>query len=216
MKLKSEGKCKYCQQKFEGISIARHLAACSNRIKNNSRSGNQKILLINAGLGPFWIYFEANASDTLSKVDDFLRELWLECCGHLSTFGVNGVNYSSGGMEDSEDEGMDIAIGKILMPGTNFAHEYDFGTTTTLRLKCLSERNGNKLKKIEIIARNEIPDFKCKCGKAARDVCSQCAFEIGTDALMCTQCSKKHKCGEEMVLPVVNSPRMGMCGYTGD
>ena len=24
------------------------------------------------------------------------------------------------------------------------------------------------------------------------------------------------KCEEDMLLPVVNSPRMGMCGYTGD
>jgi hypothetical protein len=27
--------------------------------------------------------------------------------------------------------------------------------------------------------------------------------------------SEEHECGEEALLPVVNSPRMGMCGYTG-
>jgi len=32
------------------------------------------------------IYFEVNDSETLSKIDDFLRDLWLECCGHLSLF----------------------------------------------------------------------------------------------------------------------------------
>ena len=26
---------------------------------------------------------------------------------------------------------------------------------------------------------------------------------------------RNHDCGEEAILPVVNSPRMGVCGYTG-
>lgn len=26
---------------------------------------------------------------------------------------------------------------------------------------------------------------------------------------------KTHECGEDMLLPVVNSPRVGMCDYTG-
>ena len=33
--------------------------------------------------------------------------------------------------------------------------------------------------------------------------------------LLCSHCAKKHECGEDVQLPVVNSPRMGMCGYTG-
>jgi hypothetical protein len=28
-------------------------------------------------------------------------------------------------------------------------------------------------------------------------------------------CAGGHECGEEMLLPVVNSPRVAMCGYTG-
>ena len=32
---------------------------------------------------------------------------------------------------------------------------------------------------------------------------------------VCDECAPKHKCGEDMLLPVVNSPRVGMCGYTG-
>jgi len=33
---------------------------------------------------------------------------------------------------------------------------------------------------------------------------------------LCDECAPKHKCGEDMLLPVVNSPRVGKCGYTGD
>lgn len=217
IELKSEGECKFCKRIISGRAMARHLAACADRTQANSKdNGKEKVFLIKAGAVPFWVYFEANASDTLEKVDDFLRDLWLECCGHLSAFHANGITYSSEGMEDSDDESMKIAIGKVLSPGMGFSHEYDFGTTTTLGLKCLSERQGEKLKDIEIITRNEMPDFKCKCGKQPKDVCSQCVFEIGEEALLCSLCAKKHECGEEMLLPVVNSPRMGMCGYTGD
>lgn len=216
MELKSEGECKFCKKMFQHTAIARHLQSCGERAKANSNGGSEKIFLIKAGAEPFWVYFEANASDTFAKVDDFLRDLWLECCGHLSAFHANGITYASEGMDDHEDESMKIALGKVLVRGLSFSHEYDFGTTTALGLKCLSERTGEKLKRIEIVARNNFPDFKCKCGKEAKDVCSQCIFEVGPEALLCSQCAKKHECGEEMLLPVVNSPRMGMCGYTGD
>jgi hypothetical protein len=32
----------------------------------------------------------------------------------------------------------------------------------------------------------------------------------------CAKCSEEHEDGEEMMLPVVNSPRMGECGYDGE
>ncbi|MBI3034939.1 hypothetical protein HYY71_01320 [Candidatus Woesearchaeota archaeon] len=217
MNLKSEGKCVYCKKSYAGNAISKHLAACSERIEENSKAnGNERIFLIKAGAYPFWVYFEANASDKLAKADDFLRDLWLECCGHLSMFKINGVVYAYDPQPEYEDKDMKISLNKVLSVGANFSHEYDFGTTTTLGLKCLSERTGEKLKDIEIIARNEMPDFKCKCGKQPKEVCSQCIFEIGEEALLCGQCAKKHECGEEMLLPVVNSPRMGVCGYTGD
>lgn len=217
MNLKSEGICKYCKKSFAGNAMARHLAACTDRTQANSKSnGNEKIFLIKAGASPFWVYFEANASDTFAKVDDFLRDLWLECCGHLSAFHANGITYAYDPQEEYGDKSMKIPLNSVIAIGTNFSHEYDFGTTTKLGLKCLSERTGEKLKGIEIVARNNLPDFKCKCGKETKDVCSQCIFEVGPEALLCSQCAKKHECGEDMLLPVVNSPRMGMCGYTGD
>ena len=70
------------------------------------------------------------------------------------------------------------------------------------------------LKKIELLARNNMPDFRCKCGKPATDVCTECLWE--GNGFLCEKCAKSHECGEDMLLPVVNSPRMGMCGYTGE
>ena len=213
--LKSEGVCTYCKKSFTGNAMAKHLAACAGRKQANNKGGNDKIFLIKAGLGPFWVYFEVNACDSLTKVDNFLRDLWLECCGHLSAFKISYVSYASSPDSEYGDKSMKVALDRAIAPGMAFLHEYDFGTTTTLGLRCLAERGGEKLKKVEIIARNNLPDFKCKCGNEAKDVCSECVWESEEKALLCSQCAKKHKCGEEMLLPVVNSPRMGMCGYTG-
>jgi hypothetical protein len=33
--------------------------------------------------------------------------------------------------------------------------------------------------------------------------------------LISNPCAAKHECGEEMLLPVLNSPRAGVCGYCG-
>ncbi|MFH0875696.1 MAG: hypothetical protein V1859_07195 [archaeon] len=111
---------------------------------------------------------------------------------------------------------MNSRIGKVLSVGTKFTHEYDFGTTTELELEVIDKQEGSS-KKIEVVSRNNMPDFRCKCGEKASEICSQCIWEVGgVKALVCKKCAKKHKCGEDMLLPVVNSPRMGMCGYTGE
>ncbi|MDP2947834.1 MAG: hypothetical protein Q8N88_06990 [Nanoarchaeota archaeon] len=170
--------------------------------------------MINAKAGPYWVYFEANASDTLEKIDEFLRDLWLECCGHLSMFRIGNDIFASS--PEYEDKSMDVSLNKVLKTGVDFSHEYDFGTTTYLNMKCVSERTGNKLKDIEILAINEMPECKCKCGKDAKEICTECLWNDADEAFLCEECAKKHDCGDEMFLPVVNSPRMGMCGYTGE
>jgi len=215
IRLKSEGICGYCKGSFHGNTIARHLVRCHEMAKANNKCGNNKIYIIKAEAYPYWVYFEANASDTLSDIDNFLRGLWLECCGHLSAFTIDGIVYSSHPEKEFADKSMDIQIGKAIAPGLSFSHEYDFGSTTFLRLKCLSDRLGEILKKIKIIARNEMPDFKCVCGNKPESLCLDCFQEKGYGAMLCKKCEKEHECDEEMFLPIVNSPRMGVCGYSG-
>lgn len=36
--------------------------------------------------GICWLHIEMKGSATLSKLDNFLREIWLECCGHVGPF----------------------------------------------------------------------------------------------------------------------------------
>lgn len=213
--MKSEGKCKFCKKTISGRAMARHLASCAERLNaQESECQQERSFLLKASAGPFWVYFEVNASSTLEDVDSFLRKLWLECCGHLSAFTINGVQYYSQ-THELGDKNMEVLLEKVIKPGTNFIHEYDFGTTTQLDIKCLSERTGG-IKGISILTRNNLPEFKCgKCGKPAKEICTECIWD-GEEGLLCESCAKTHKCEEEMLLPVVNSPRMGMCGYTGD
>lgn len=35
------------------------------------------------------------------------------------------------------------------------------------------------------------------------------------NAAFCDACASKHECGEEMLSPIVDSPRTGVCGYIG-
>src|SRR6266487_3021906 len=66
----------------------------------------------------------------------------------------------------------------------------------------------------KVLGRNTPPLIPCGvCGKPATAVCSQCVYD--EQGWLCEACAKTHECGEDMLLPVVNSPRVGMCGYTG-
>lgn len=41
----------------------------------------------------YWLFIEMNEKATLRDLDMFLRDIWLECCGHLSAFNIEGVSY---------------------------------------------------------------------------------------------------------------------------
>lgn len=170
------------------------------------------------GLPEYWMHLQVRADATLEELDQFLRGVWLECCGHLSAFTIHGERYASDPIEDLDEEGMEAPIGKVLRPGVRFLHEYDYGTTTELILRVISEyeaRVKTEDEAVQLLARNEPPPLTCHvCGRPATLVCTQC---IDMDeGWLCDECASDHECGEEMLLPVVNSPRVGMCGYAGD
>jgi hypothetical protein len=111
---------------------------------------------------------------------------------------------------------MNFKLNRVLEPGMAFRHEYDYGSTTELQLKVLSIRSGRPRKAaVELMAENVVPEFLCKeCGKVAEHICSECQYE-DDGGFLCEDCAEEHECGEDMLLPVVNLPRMGVCGYCG-
>jgi hypothetical protein len=164
----------------------------------------------------YWFHVAVPVDTTLHTLDQFLRDTWLECCGHMSAFEIDGQSYASASLDDGDGVGMDGALEEVVAPGATFRHEYDFGSTTELELKVVGVReHGTPGGKVLLLARNDPPVITCQaCGKAsAAFVCPECAWD--RDGWLCRKCAKKHECGDEMLLPVVNSPRVGVCGYAG-
>jgi hypothetical protein len=170
---------------------------------------------------PFWLDLDVKANATMRQVDQFLRNIWLECCGHLSSFEVGDSRYvvamSDGffGPEPGE-RSMNTSVSAALPSvGSTFRYEYDYGSTTLLRLKVIALRHApSRRNAVRLLARNESPVWKCtECGEPAVTLCSYCIYE--RPAFVCEAHVNEHECDQEAMLPVVNSPRMGVCGYTG-
>jgi len=220
-KVTSSGKCNLCGGIFDKGGIAKHLVAC--RQKNDAAASGKRVspatafhLLVEGRYLPeYWMHLEVPTRASLEILDGFLRDVWLECCGHLSAFTIERITYSAEPMGEFEDEDMDIPLSEVLRPGLKFQHDYDFGSTTHLVLKVISEEDSTlKGKAIRVLARNEPPKIPCsKCGQPAERVCTECLYE--GSGWLCKACAREHACGTDMLLPVVNSPRVGVCGYMG-
>lgn len=219
----SKGKCSLCGDIFSKATMTKHLKSCKQRngifeSQSGSRTAQKtnsfQLVVEGRYLPDYWMHVEVSTNAALETLDHFLRDVWLECCGHLSAFTIQGARYEVAENEFMEAELMDAALDDVLSPGIKFYHEYDFGTTTELTLKVVSEQECEMGKPIHLLARNEPPLISCEsCGKVATQVCSQCNWS--GEGWLCNECVGKHECGVEMFLPVVNSPRVGMCGYTG-
>ncbi|GAC1314130.1 MAG: hypothetical protein NVSMB27_49700 [Ktedonobacteraceae bacterium] len=224
----SKGTCTFCHGEFSKAAMSRHLETCQQRTITEAKvTGRQKVqrtskfhLVVEGRALPiYWMHLEVTANTTLATLDRFLRDTWLECCGHLSAFEIGGVRYAvDAGLDngwDMDEKSMRVRLDKIFSPGQVCSYEYDYGTTTELKLKVVSEREVEaKGKAIQVLARNVPPVILCEeCGKPATSVCSQCIFD--DQGWLCDDCAENHECGEEMLLPGVNSPRVGMCAYAG-
>lgn len=218
--------------------MARHLKACSARrraverqvgasTKKGSRAKKHRAFHIATSdrfSSAYWIHLEAHTQATLWTLDSFLRDLWLECCGHLSAFTLDGVRYEDAfeylepdewDFLGRECEDMNIPLNEILSPGLRFDYEYDFGSTTWLKVRVIEEREGASPRSpIQLIARNEPLLFEClSCGKSASQVCSCCQWS--GEAWYGEECAPEHEGMDHCFLPIVNSPRIGVCGYAG-
>jgi len=208
IQFKSEGKCLFCGETSAQADINKHL---STHLKEKAQSGQAgKSFLVKVepdrryGM-PHFLSLWIDGTTTMTKVDELLRDIWLECCGHMSEF--EGVE-------------MTTKAEKAFKKGKKLNYQYDFGSTTMLTLTVVEEYPVKADKKIVLLTRNEPVDLMCNtCKKVpASQICTVCMYE--EHAVYCDTCAKKHakKCedfDDYASLPIVNSPRMGVCGYTG-
>jgi hypothetical protein len=215
----SMGKCLLCKGSFNRAAMTRHLKTCGlPSPKAEKQTLNQSLhLFVEARYSTaYWMHLAVPGAAQLSTVDNFLRRIWLECCGHLSAFTIQGTRYSSSPMSDDDELGMGKRLGVVLEPGMSCFYEYDYGSTTELKLKVVGLREqATKKSGVQLLARNDAPIVACdQCGNhPAIQICTECAWE--DKGWLCEACAADHECGEDMFMPVVNSPRVGVCGYTG-
>jgi hypothetical protein len=239
----TSAKCRLCDRMLGKRQMTNHLKACweHHTIAVPGKAASRWFhLVVEAHHAPdYWLHLQASAKCTFGDLDSVLRSIWLECCDHLSAFEfpvkrkltrratpndiaalfqqlVREAHPSFSDDDDaSGDELMDNPLGSKLKPGVVFSHQYDFGSTTELALRVAGEHTAAALPgDLKLLARNEPPAILCSaCTKPATQICLQCAGEGAGE--FCDACAGQHDCGEEMLVPLINSPRTGVCGYCG-
>jgi hypothetical protein len=215
----SRGQCAFCGQELAKNGVARHLAACAQWKEAVAKSEEKKTkketlyhLRVQATeSSQFWLDLEMRGSATLGHLDDYLRAIWLECCGHLSQF-------SFGGWQGDEIS-MRRRISGILELGDVLTHIYDFGTSSETLIKAIGKREGHPVttRPIVLLVRNVMPQYTCiECAKPASWLCFECLIEEDVWGTLCEKHKKTHPHGKDYgTVQIVNSPRLGMCGYSG-
>jgi hypothetical protein len=196
------------------------------------------------GASPYFLSLWVDGETTLDMIDGYLRSIWLECCGHMSAFrnpaarrrgygylpdflGMDSllesgtISLHNDWMEDSSGKiPMNRKSKKVFYPDFKLKYEYDFGSTTILLITTVAQYPFKPDTPIVLLSRNEPPKLLCQtCKKEpATQTCTGHGWE--EDSLFCPKCAKKHaktcpEFDEYAAMPVVNSPRMGVCGYEG-
>lgn len=215
----SRSECLYCGAQTTKAAMTRHLQGCARRLEAISKAdmgkGQAETLLHlrvqDAELKDFWLDLEMRGAAPLKKLDHYLRGIWLECCGHLSEF--------SGAGWGSRKIGMSQPAAKAFSDGAQITHIYDFGTSSETSITLVTQREGVATTQhpIALLARNLMPEAPCQeCPKPATHLCMGCVYEAEKAGMLCDSHARGHShddYGEPV--PLVNSPRLGMCGYDG-
>ncbi|NOS90263.1 MAG: hypothetical protein HOP34_17320 [Methylococcaceae bacterium] len=195
--------------------MTKHLSGCKKRQEaiGNANSGATlyHLLIQDAYSKEYWMHLEMKGTAQLIALDKYLRSIWLECCGHMSQFSIGGWR--------GDEIPKSSFVQSIFEYTSELEHIYDFGTSSHTLVKVVGKRTGKPLTKhpIMLMARNEMPVVTCmECEQPARWLCNECIYEDNASGYLCDEHAKNHphdNYGEPFEL--VNSPRMGMCGYQG-
>jgi hypothetical protein len=151
----------------------------------------------------YWLDLAVSPRTKLIALDGFLRTTWLECCLHLSAFTTPGRH--------GEEVDANLTVGTVFKHVRLLDYVYDFGASTELIIKRVKS-TGTSVRGIALLGRNEQPAAFCdECDAPATWICPECSLRGG--GVYCDEHSPLDECDEPFLLPVVNSPRVGVCGY---
>lgn len=199
----TKGHCYLCGAVIAKSGFAKHLKS-KHPVDNNPDHQVCVLLKVeDAADKVYWLYLDMPLTSTLKTLDTFLRKIWLECCGHMSSFYLRGV-----------EVGKATRLGTLPV-GVTLHYAYDFGSTTELQITLLGTVSRPKQRKaVRLLGRNLPLRFQCgECGEVAEYICCECEA-MDEYPFFCEKCMESHE--HECALPVVNSPRMGVCAYCGE
>ncbi len=195
--------CNLCDKEYTPKGIKRHLNGCIEKYYKEGKEALSYLIIKDRYDSTFYLHIVIKNSASLEDLDEYLREVWLECCGHMSAF-----------MDKRKEISLDRKIGSLFKRNKKLDYIYDFGSSTELTVEFVKKINGKQKFAIRTLSRN--PSLKANCNACKKRqivaVCSQC-MGYENEAFLCKKCMKEHECGIEMMLPLVNSPRLGVCGY---
>jgi len=218
-RMETRGICAFCGQEVAKRSVAPHLQKCQKyqeSLQAAEASGRPPetiwhIRVQDAYAKYYWLNLEMKGSATMNSLDRYLRAIWLECCDHLSEFTIGGW----GGRKIGKGRKADL----VFQPGVVLRHLYDFGTTSETDIIVVGSRQGVPLTQhpITLLMRNKQPEMLCQvCGEPAVWLCHRCIYEDDLTGCLCDEHAQDHPHEDYGELyRVVNSPRMGLCGYEG-
>jgi hypothetical protein len=213
------GTCAYCGEAITKRGVMKHLEKCPERQEalGSAAASSRPVETLwhlrvqDAYDKDFWLDLEMIGSATLDRLDKYLRAIWLECCDHLSMFTIGGWQGDEIGKSRKAD--------RIFEPGLVLRHLYDFGTTSETDIKVVDFRKGKATSRhaIALLARNQMPEAVCQeCGEEATWLCVECIYEDEKPGLLCDEHVQEHPHDNYGgAMPLINSPRSGMCGYVG-
>ncbi len=213
----SKGVCVFCKKTYTKTGFSRHLQKHLEAEEKEGKPGKSYLLKVTLpamwGDQPYFLFLWMNGEAKMKSLDDFLRDIWLECCGHLSSF-------HNARKRRNDEIPMSIKAKMVFLKGKKMMYTYDFGSTTELEISVLGAYHVKSPKKIILLSRNEPFYMPCSiCGKKnATQICMQCCYE--EEATFCDTCAEAHSetCEDFEdygAMPIVNSPRTGICGYEG-
>ena len=135
----SDGNCFICGKTAGKTAIKNHILKDHN-------SGDESCYLLRAEGAynkNYWLLFTLALDAPLSAADKFLRQIWCECCGHMSAFRI-GVREFGKARKLSA-----LSVGATLL------YEYDFGSTTSIIVTVVDEiSRAKQQEKVRLLARN--------------------------------------------------------------
>ena len=213
------GECNRCHAHLSRSAVGPHLRGCP-RAKGHVPGFVVGIEALDNPL--YWLVLGVGKNAQLADIDRFLRDTWLECCGHMSSFRTSDTSYDAapeldlGPVDDvlPTSRSLKTPVAVALPLGSRADYVYDEGSPTELVIHVGRTRPLlGGARGVRLLAFNLPPRHHChRCIRPAEVVCTWCTDE---QRFLCGRHAGAHACGAEGFLPVVNSPRVGVCGFAG-